>query len=235
VPPTLFESELFGWRAGAFTGADRAVDGRVARAHGGSLLLDHVEDLPLAAQPKLLRLVAERVYHPLAGPDTPADVRFLAIGAEDLPERAQRGVFRQDLYFRLEVLSLRLPPLRERRGELPAIIGALLHDLGERFGRTKLELSERARSWMVDHAWPGNLRELRNVLERALVLDESNILDPEPPRDAAGAGPQLLAEVEAEAIRRALAYTRGRQGKAAEILGISRKTLWEKRRRYGIP
>ncbi|HZI64559.1 MAG TPA: helix-turn-helix domain-containing protein [Thermoanaerobaculia bacterium] len=114
-------------------------------------------------------------------------------------------------------------------------INALLSDLGERFGRPALELSDRARVWMAEYAWPGNLRELRNVLERALVLESRAILDPVPPPDSAGAAPQLLAEVEAEAIRRALAHTRGRQGRAAELLGISRKTLWEKRRRYGIP
>jgi two-component system C4-dicarboxylate transport response regulator DctD len=207
----------------------------VARAQNGTLLLDHLEDLPLAAQPKLLRLVAERVYAPLGGADTGADLRFLAIAGEDLPERVRRGAFRQDLYFRLEVLSFRLPPLRERRGELPVLINALLSDLGERFGRPALALSDRARVWMTEYAWPGNLRELRNVLERALVLEPGGTLDPAPPRDSAGAAPQLLAEVEAEAIRRALAHTRGRQGRAAELLGISRKTLWEKRRRYGIP
>ncbi|HZI64406.1 MAG TPA: sigma 54-interacting transcriptional regulator [Thermoanaerobaculia bacterium] len=235
LPPTLFESELFGYRAGAFTGAGGGSLGRVARAQNGTLLLDHLEDLPLAAQPKLLRLVAERVYAPLGGADTGADLRFLAIAGEDLPERVRRGAFRQDLYFRLEVLSFRLPPLRERRGELPELINALLSDLGERFGRPALELSDRARVWMAEYAWPGNLRELRNVLERALVLESRAILDPAPPPDSAGAAPQLLAEVEAEAIRRALAHTRGRQGRAAELLGISRKTLWEKRRRYGIP
>jgi two-component system, NtrC family, response regulator AtoC len=235
IPSSLFESELFGYRAGAFTGAERASEGRVARAEGGTLVLDHVEELPLAVQPKLLRLVAERRYAPLGGPETAADVRFVAIAAEDLPCRVERGAFRQDLFFRLEVLAFRLPPLRERRGDLPAVVDHLLADLGERFGRPGLALSERAREWVLAHAWPGNLRQLRNVLEREMVLRDGAPLDPPPPDDASAARPRPLVEVEREQILRALAYTRGHQGRAASLLGISRKSLWEKRRRYGIP
>lgn len=235
IPSSLFESELFGYRAGAFTGAERASEGRVARAEGGTLVLDHVEELPLAVQPKLLRLVAERRYAPLGGSETAADVRFVAIAAGDLPRRVERGAFRQDLFFRLEVLAFRLPPLRERRGDLPAVVGHLLADLGERFGRPGLALSERAREWVLAHSWPGNLRQLRNVLEREMVLRDEALLDPQPPDDASAARPRPLVEVEREQILRALAYTRGHQGRAAGLLGISRKSLWEKRRRYGIP
>lgn len=235
IPSSLFESELFGYRAGAFTGAERASEGRVARAAGGTLVLDHVEELPVAVQPKLLRLLAERRYVPLGGPEVEADVRFVAIGAEDLPRRVERGAFRQDLFFRLEVLAFRLPPLRERPADLPAVVAHLLADLGERFGRPGLALSERAGEWILAHSWPGNLRQLRNVLERELVLKAEGPLDPEPPGEAAEARPRPLVEVESGEIRRALAYTRGHQGRAAALLGISRKSLWEKRRRYGIP
>ncbi len=237
VPSALFESELFGYRAGAFTGAERAMEGRAARAQGGTLVLDHVEELPLAAQPKLLRLIAERRYAPLGGEETSAEVRFVALGAENLPERVARGAFRPDLFYRLEVLAFRLPPLRERRADLPLLIAELLADLGERFGRPGLDLAPRAMAWMVEHPWPGNLRQLRNALERALILapDATAPLDPEPPAAVLESRPRALLDLEKEEIRRALAYTRGHQGRAAELLGISRKALWEKRKRYGIP
>ncbi len=235
IPSTLFESELFGYRAGAFTGAETSEEGRVERAAGGTLVLDHVEELPLATQPKLLRLLAEQRYTPLGGRERRADVRFIAIGPEDLPERIERGAFREDLFYRLEVLAFRLPPLRERRGDLETICGHLLRDLGVRFAREGLSLTTRAHRWMARYAWPGNLRQVRNVLERALILADGDVLDPEPPSDAEEPRPLPLAEVEQQQIRRALAYTRGHQGRAAELLGISRKALWQKRRRYGIP
>jgi DNA-binding NtrC family response regulator len=235
LPPSLIESELFGHRAGAFTGAERAYAGRVARAEGGTLLLDHVEELPLPAQPKLLRLLSERRYAPLGGAEVAADVRFLAIGVEELRGRVERGAFRDDLYWRLEVLTFALAPLRRRREDVLPVAEAMLADLGERFARPGLTLSARARAWFPEHDWPGNLRQLRNTLERALLATDGIELDPAPPRGAAATAPRSLEEAEREAIRAALAFTRGHQGRAAELLGVSRKGLWEKRRRLGIP
>jgi two-component system C4-dicarboxylate transport response regulator DctD len=235
VPATLFESELFGHRPGAFTGAVEAAEGRVGRAAGGTLVLDHLEDLPLAVQPKLLRLVAERRYAPLGGDERAADVRFVALAAPDLPERVARGAFRGDLYWRLEVVTLVLPPLRERRDELPRIAGELLADLGLRFGRPGARLADRALAWIAEHPWPGNLTQLRHLLERELILAPGDLLDPRPPVDLGGPAPRPLAAAEADEIRRALAHTRGHQGRAAALLGISRKALWEKRKRHGIP
>lgn len=235
VPSTLFEGELFGFEAGAFTGAERPSEGRVARAEGGTLVLDHLEELPLATQPKLLRLVAERLYAPLGGRERQADVRFVAIGGDDLPGRVEHGAFRSDLYYRLEVLAFRLPPLRERTADLPSICDALLAELARRFSRPVPRLGERSRKWMADYGWPGNLRQVRNVLERALIVARGGTIEPEPPRDAGLERPRTLADVERDHIRRALAYTRGHQGRAAELLGISRKALWEKRKRFGIP
>ncbi len=235
IPSTLFESELFGYRAGAFTGAEQANEGRAGRAEGGTLILDHVEELPLATQPKLLRLVAERRYAPLGDVERTADLRFLAIGSEDLPVRVARETFRPDLFYRLEVLAFLLPPLRDRRRDLPAILDHLLSDLAIRFGRPDLELSPGARAWMLDHSWPGNLRQLRNVLERGLILAGDGLIDPPQPEGTPEGRPRPLLEVEKEMIRNALAYTRGHQGQAADLLGISRKALWEKRKRYGIP
>jgi DNA-binding NtrC family response regulator len=246
LPSSLFESEIFGYRAGAFTGADRAIEGRVARAEGGTLVLDQIEELPLGIQGKLLRLLSERRYAPLGGNEIDADVRFVATASEDLPLRVTRGAFRQDLFYRLEVLAFRLPPLRERQADLPAIVAHLLADLGERFGRPGhpgrpgLTVSPAALAWFAEYSWPGNLRELRNRLERSLVLSEAGAseaspIDPPPPEGAVESRPRPLVEMEQEAIRRALAYTRGNQREAAELLGISRKALWEKRKRYGIP
>lgn len=237
IPTSLFESELFGVRKGAFTGADRAVAGRVELAEGGSLLLDRVEELPLAVQGKLLRLFAESRYAPLGGIETAANVRFLATGPPDLALRAERGTFRADLFFRLEVLSFRLPPLSARRADLSELIDELLTDLSERIGRPNPGLTDRARGWMLAHPWPGNLRELKNVLERALINANrgSGPLDPPSHPGSRGDRPRRLDEIEIEEIRRALAYARGHQGYAAELLGISRKSLWERRKRYGIP
>ncbi len=235
IPSTLFESELFGYRAGAFTGAEEAAEGRVERAAGGTLVLDHVEEIPLSAQAKLLRLLAEKRYAPLGGRERRADVRFIAVAPPDLAERVRRGAFRQDLFYRLEVLAFRLPPLRERRQDLPGIVDYLLADLAERFSRPPARLSERAAAWMSAYAWPGNLRQVRNLLERALIVAGSGKIDPEPPDDADEPRPRTLLEVERREIERALAYTRGHQGRAAELLGISRKALWQKRKRLGIP
>ncbi|MDX1383402.1 MAG: sigma 54-interacting transcriptional regulator [Thermoanaerobaculia bacterium] len=235
IPSTLFESELFGYRAGAFSGADTDYPGRVARAHEGTLVLDHVEELPLEIQPKLLRLLAEGVYAPLGGADREAETRVLAIATEEIQERVSRGFFRDDLYFRLDVLSFTLPPLRRRIEDLEPLVEAMLEDLRARYQRPGLTLAPSALAWMRRYRWPGNLRHLRNVLERQLVMTDADSLDPGSPRDLEGERPRPLKEVERDEILRALAFTRGHQGKAAALLGVSRKALWEKRRRFGIP
>ncbi len=235
IPGALFESELFGHRPGAFTGAETAAEGRLGLASAGSLVLDHVEELPATVQPKLLRLLAEGRYSPLGGRERRADVRFLAIGSPDLARRVEAGAFRSDLYYRLDVLHFQLPPLHQRREDLPAIIATLLADLAGRMGRPVPRLSPVSERWMVSYAWPGNLRQLRNLLERAMVLAEGKVLDIPPPEDSRAHRPLSLAEVETRQIRLALAHARGHQGRAAEILGISRKALWQKRKRFGIP
>lgn len=234
LPSSLFESELFGYESGAFTGANARYAGRAMRADGGTLLLDRVELLPAETQPKLLRLLAEGRFAPLGGSERGVDLRFIALAAGDLPQRVERGLFRQDLFYRLEVLAFRLPPLRDRRSDLTTLCHAMLEDLGRRFSRPAPRLSSQALDWMGQHDWPGNLRELRNVLERAMVTDHGSELDPPAP----GRRHQRLAslaEIEREHLRAVLAHTRGHQSRAAEVLGISRKALWEKRKRYGIP
>lgn len=235
VPADLFEGDLFGVRRGAFTGASKDVPGRLGRAQGGALLLDHLEEIPLEIQPKLLRLISENRYVPLGGEEVSADVRFFAVSTPDLPWRVEQGAFRSDLYYRLEVLAFELPPLRQRLEEIPRLTAALLLDLGVRLHRPGLRLSPRAAKWIGEHPWPGNLRQLRNVLEREIVLHGGPVLDPPRPGNGLGGPPRPLVEVEERQIRAALAYTRGHQGRAASLLGISRKALWQKRRRLGIP
>ncbi len=234
VPSTLFESELFGHVAGAFTGTAGAHTGRVARADGGTMVLDRVELLPVDCQPKLLRLLAEQRYSPLGGVERRANVRFIAIAAHDLAHRVANGRFRSDLFYRLEVLAFHLPPLRDRPDDIEGLSQAMLEDLARRFGRTPPRLSARAVEWMSAHAWPGNLRELRNVLERAMLEETGEVLEPPAPL-ASGTTPESLAAVERSHILRVLAFTRGHQSEAARLLGISRKALWEKRKRFGIP
>jgi DNA-binding NtrC family response regulator len=160
----------------------------------------------------------------------------VALAAEDLAERVERHAFRLDLYYRLEVLAFALPPLRERPERLPALAAAMVADLAARLGRSAVTLAPSTLAWMQAHPWPGNLRQLRNVLERALVLSEpeAELAIPAPPRSAEAAC-RPLAELEEEAIRRALAVARGHQAEAARLLGISRKSLWERRKRFGIP
>jgi DNA-binding NtrC family response regulator len=234
IPSTLFESELFGYRAGAFSGASRDYQGRVARANEGTLLLDHIEELPLETQPKLLRLLAEGTYTPLGGRDTEVDLRVIAIASHELPERIRRGLFREDLFYRLDVLSFVLPPLRRRLEDLDGVVGAIVEDLRQRYQRPDLEIDPEALDWMRRYSWPGNLRQLRNLLERQLVLSSTPRLNPEAPGDTGGERPRRLRDAELDELRKALAYTRGHQGRAAALLGISRKSLWEKRRRFGI-
>lgn len=234
IPSTLFESELFGYRSGAFSGASRDYAGRVARANGGTLLLDHVEELPVESQPKLLRLLAEGTYTPLGGRDVEAETRVIAIASHELPERIRRGLFREDLYYRLDVLSFVLPPLRRRLEEVEVLAAEILDDLRTRYNRPGLSIDPEAIDWMRRYSWPGNLRQLKNVLERQLVLSDTPRLNPEPPVDGSGERPRRLRDAELDELRKALAYTRGHQGRAAALLGISRKSLWEKRRRFGI-
>jgi transcriptional regulator with PAS, ATPase and Fis domain len=234
IPSTLFESELFGYRAGAFSGANRDYQGRVARAALGTLVLDHVEELPLETQPKLLRLLADGSYTPLGSRDLISDARIVAIASHELPERIRRGLFREDLFYRLDVLSFVLPPLRRRLEDLEPLTSEILDDLRQRYQRPDLEIDPEAMDWMRRYSWPGNLRQLKNVLERQLMMSATPRLNPVSPGEAAGERPRRLRDAELEELRKALAYTRGHQGRAAALLGISRKSLWERRRRFGI-
>ncbi len=245
IPEALLENELFGHEKGAFTGATGRKVGKAEMAHHGTLFLDEIGDLPLPLQAKILRLVQERQFERVGGLATiSVDVRVVAATNRSLSEAVARKEFRDDLYFRLSVLPVTIPPLRRRRGDILPMAEAFLQRYAAELGRKGLSLTEPARRALLDHAWPGNVRELQNSLERAVILAEGNAVGPEhlrlapPGADTPSLGDVLdlsgpLAEVgkraaaraEEEAIRLALRRAGGDRAAAAESLGISASTL----------
>ena len=247
-PDTLLEAELFGHERGAFTGAVKRRVGRFTAAHGGTLLLDEVAEIPLLGQAKLLRVLQEGSFEPLGTNLTEVvDVRVVSATHENLRERVARGRFREDLYYRLNVLDLQMPSLRERREDLPVLMRHFIQHFTPH-GSTAPAVSPRAWAALSGYGFPGNVRELAHVVERAVLFSRGADIDLDhlPPEIAgeaaaapAGSGPlsPLAVAVRAfehEYLLRALGATEGRRDRAAELLGISRKTLWEKLRAHGI-
>jgi NtrC-family two-component system response regulator AlgB len=246
LSPQLLESELFGHVKGAFTGAIRDNPGRVAACDGGTLFLDEIGDLPLALQPKLLRFVQDREYERVGESRTRrADVRLVTATNVDLESAVRAGRFREDLLYRINVVQVTLPPLRERPEDVLPLAERFLHDLSLR--RPLLGFTPEAESALRSYGWPGNVRELRNVVERAVILchdqrvglrDLSDLPAATATAPAAGGGPALgdpvsLAQVEELHIRRVLARSRSLE-EAAGVLGIDLATLWRRRKKYGI-
>ncbi|HEX9428103.1 MAG TPA: sigma-54 dependent transcriptional regulator [Candidatus Polarisedimenticolia bacterium] len=245
IPETLLESQLFGHRRGTFTDAREDRRGLFQEADGGSLFLDEIGDMPLALQSKLLRVLQEREVHPLGAPGpVPIDVRPIAATHRDLEAFVAEGRFRQDLYYRLNVITVRIPPLRERIEDLVPLVAYFLEHHGRRLGRTACSLAPESIQALMRHAWPGNVRELENAIERALVLGRDDVLWLEDlpeslrPRPGAAAspqgGPRPLADVEREHILRTLRSARGNKAAAARLLGFDRKTLYRKLKTYGL-
>jgi two-component system, NtrC family, response regulator AlgB len=240
IAPELLESELFGHARGAFTGAVRDTPGRVAASEGGTLLLDEIGDLPLHVQPKLLRLLQEKEYERVGESATRrADVRIVAATGVDLEGAIRDGRFREDLYYRLNVVQITLPPLRERREDILPVAEGYLAFFGRMNHKTLVGFTDEAAAALRDGAWPGNLRELRNAVERAAIFCKGERVGPDllpgagaPPPPAIGDRIPLEALEEAH-IRRVVASTRSLQ-EAAEVLGIDQATLWRKRKQYGI-
>jgi len=239
LPDSLLESELFGYVKGAFTGADRDKPGRIAAAEGGTLLLDELGDLSAAMQVKLLRVLQERKYEPL-GTNKPrtADVRVIAATNRDLAALIEDGTFRRDLFYRVNVVKIDLPPLAERREDIPLLVDHFIRRFNARRGKTITGVSDRVMELLMRHPFPGNVRELENIIEHAFVLCKGGEIQLEhlPPELTAGDSQQAarsrpLQDAEADAIRDALDRFNGNKIEAARFLGVSRTTLWRKLRK----
>jgi DNA-binding NtrC family response regulator len=251
---TLLESELFGHERGAFTGAVATTRGLFEAAHGGTLLLDEVGDTPPTLQAKLLRVLQEGEIRRVGGTaDIEVDVRVITATNRNLKQRIAEGLFRQDLYYRLNVVSLSMPPLRERRDDIPLLVDHFIRKKGGGLEKVPRPAPE-AMEIFLGYAWPGNVRELENAIERALVLCEGEAIEPtDLPEEMLNASPSIegfpptesqpsspgkdaasLEEVEKRHICQVLALVDGHREKASKILGITRRTLYEKIKRYGI-
>ncbi len=243
---TLFESQLFGHVKGAFTGADRCTLGFVRAADGGTLFLDEIGEMSLQTQAKLLRCIQDRAVVPLGGVETvPVDVRIIAATHRDLKAMVARGEFRQDLYFRLNVVRIAVPPLRERGSDILMLARHFLAQFAASDGECPKELSPDAIQALEAYAWPGNVRELANVMEQAHIFSKTRLITakdlPEEIRSAPAesllaseCGIVPLAIAERALITRALRAAAGNQSRAAEMLQIDRRRLYRKVRRYGL-
>jgi DNA-binding NtrC family response regulator len=233
IPDTLLESELFGHEKGAFTGADRRRRGLFAEASGGTLFLDEIADMSLALQAKLLRALQDKIVRPVGGnEETRLDVRVISATNRDLSRRVRDGTFREDLYYRLAVIPIRLPSLRERTEDIPLLAQHFLERAAAGLGKPALRFTEDAVSWLVEQAWPGNARQLENVVERAATLVKEVIItaadlsmDFCAPSTAGDRSRPTLGEIERQYIDRVLAETKGDKNAAARILGVSVRTL----------
>jgi transcriptional regulator with GAF, ATPase, and Fis domain len=244
IPASLIASELFGHEKGAFTGALQRHQGRFEQAEGGTLFLDEIGDLPAETQIALLRVLQEREFERVGGRQAiRADVRVIAATNRDLEQSVQAGTFRADLYYRLQVFPIMLPPLRERAGDIPALVEHFVQKFSMKVGKQIEEVSQPALEALCAHPWPGNVRELENVIERAVIMSHGPTLEPNgwlpqakaaPPAATALSAPMSLEDLERAAILDALRQTGGHKNRAAARLGLSRFQLYARLKRYQI-
>jgi DNA-binding NtrC family response regulator len=240
IPESILEAELFGHERGAFTGAVARREGRFARARGGTLFLDEIGELSAHVQVKILRVLQEGEYEPVGGNTVKTDARIVAATNKDLLAEVEAGRFREDLYYRLNVIAITAPPLRARREDIPLLVDHFLGVYCKKNGRPRLDVPPPVLQKLMDYSWPGNVRELENVIERSTVLCRSDVLSlgdlPEPVASAAAPPPSALSfsvgtpleEVEHRLIRETLAHTGGDKSLAAQLLGISTRTIYRK-------
>jgi transcriptional regulator with PAS, ATPase and Fis domain len=243
IPEHILESELFGYEAGAFTDAKKTKKGLFELADGGTLFLDEIGDMPASAQAKILRIIETKTVKRLGGTrDIAVDVRIIAATNKDLPERVQNGLFREDLYYRLNVMPLQLLPLSRRNEDIPLIAEFLLGEIKKTLGRKDIgALTSEALDALGSYAWPGNVRELKNVIERATILCPGGnitaqhiILPSSSPGVQQVSTSLALSDAERSHIRHVLELAEGNRTKAAKLLGIARSTLNEKIKQYQI-
>ena len=244
LPEELLESELFGYEKGAFTGATESKPGRLEAAGGGTLVLDEIASLIPQSQAKLLRVIEERSFERLGGKQLiKIDVRIIALANVDIKEAVRARGFRDDLYYRLAVVTIELPRLIDRFEDIPQLADEFVRQFASRSGRPGVRLSSEALEALSDYDFPGNVRELRNIIEHAVLTTNQEVIEPDGLPEYLRSAARLmqsrrvkpsLAELEAVYIREVLEHTRGNKTRAAEILGISRKNLYEKMRRYKI-
>jgi two-component system response regulator AtoC len=250
IPENLLESELFGYKKGAFTGADRNKKGLFEEADGGTLFLDEIGELPISLQVKLLRVLQENEIRPIGDSKTKKiDVRVIAATSKNLKDEIKAGAFREDLFYRLNVLPIKLPPLRERPEDVPLLSQHFLADFNKKLGKNIKEISPAAMSLLLESKWPGNVRELGNAMERAMVLTEDTILKPENLPGGLSVKPEVEMPadffdgyslknahkvMEKELITKALIATGGNRTKAGELLEISYPSLLSKIKAYKI-
>ncbi|MBF4281866.1 sigma-54 dependent transcriptional regulator [Vibrio anguillarum] len=236
VPENLIESELYGHEKGAFTGAETKRIGKFEHAQGGTLFLDEIESMPMQAQIRLLRVLQERVIERV-GSNTliPLDIRVIAATKVDLKQAAQAGTFRQDLYYRLNIVTLDIPPLRQRKEDIPALFHHFLLVAAARYGKAATALSQPEMQCLISHDWPGNVRELRNAAERYVLLGKlAQLGDSEPSQKLPTHLVEQVAEFEKSVIEQALIECGGRINETMERLNVPRKTLYDKMQRYGL-
>lgn len=241
IPENLLESELFGYKKGAFTDAKSDKKGLIFEANEGTLFLDEVTEMPLSLQAKLLRVIEEREVRPLGDTNSyPIDVRFISASNKNIELLIQQGRFREDLYYRLKVIDIEMPPLRERKEDIPILIQSFITRYSQEFKKNVSGISEEAIKILLNYSWPGNVRELENIIQRAITLSQHERILPEdlPPYLIQRTDEKLfewaleekmtLEQLEKEYIKRVLIETGGNKSKAAEILGLDRKTLYRK-------
>jgi transcriptional regulator with PAS, ATPase and Fis domain len=240
LPEQLLESELFGYERGAFTGAQQSKPGQIELASGGVLFLDEVSEMSPSAQAKFLRVLQEREFQRLGGTRLQkANIRVIAATNRDLRKAVERGDFREDLYYRLQVFDIQIPPLRDRRDDILLLSEAFLQDIGKSFGRPPAGLTRDAKDALLRHDWPGNVRELRNALERAAILCEGALISAQhlslhTERLLPLPSTTDLNIVERETIEQVMRDTGWNKSKAAQRLGLSRTQLYVRLRKYDL-